>query len=112
MRFTTKLLTLSFVCSLGSLAGAADSPARLTLQAGDHVAIIGNTLAERLQHDGWFEARLHARFPQHKLAIRNLGFSGDELKLRIRSAGFGTPDEWLTRVQADVVRAIVGHGGA
>ena len=110
MRFTTKVLTLLLVCSLGSMAVAADSPARLTLQTGDRVAILGNTLAERLQHDGWFEARLHARFPEHKLAIRNLGFSGDELKLRIRSAGFGTPDEWLTRVQADVVLAMFGHG--
>src|SRR5579864_8330723 len=31
----------------------------------------------------------------HQLVFRNLGFSGDELKLRLRSMDFGTPDQWL-----------------
>ena len=45
----------------------------------DHICIIGNTLAERMQYDGWLETLLHARFPKHDLVIRNLGFSGDEI---------------------------------
>src|SRR5262249_45634135 len=40
---------------------------------------------------------------------RNLGFSGDELTLRLRSAGFGTPDEHLSAVKADVVLAFFGY---
>ncbi len=36
-----------------------------------------------------------SRFPKHDLVIRNLGFSGDELTIRLRSADFGTPDQWL-----------------
>jgi len=71
-------------------------PATFTLNKGDHICIIGNTLADRMQHDGWLEAYLHARFPQHNLTIRNLGFSGDEIALRLRSADFGTPDQWLS----------------
>ena len=31
----------------------------------------------------------------HDLTIRNLGFSGDEINLRLRSQDFGTPDQWL-----------------
>ncbi len=77
---------------------SADTPkalAKLTLEHGDHICIIGNTLADRMQHDGWLETYFHSRFPQHDLTFRNLGFSGDELSLRMRSQAFGTPDQWL-----------------
>jgi putative heme-binding domain-containing protein len=67
----------------------------LELKKGDHICIIGNTLAERMQHDGWLETYIYSRFPQHDLVFRNLGYSGDELTVRLRSASFGTPDQWL-----------------
>jgi hypothetical protein len=54
----------------------------IEIKPGDHISIVGNTLADRMQHDGWLETDLQARFPEHKLVIRNLGFSGDELTLR------------------------------
>jgi glucose/arabinose dehydrogenase/lysophospholipase L1-like esterase len=66
------------------------------LRARDHVCIIGNTLAERMQYDGWLETVIQARFPKHELVFRNLGFSGDEIGTRLRSKNFGTPDEWLS----------------
>jgi putative heme-binding domain-containing protein len=68
---------------------------KLELQKGDHICIVGNTLAERMQHVGWLETRLHAEFPQHELVFRNLGYSADELTTRLRSRDFGMPDEWL-----------------
>jgi putative heme-binding domain-containing protein len=80
----------------------------LELQKGDHISIIGNTLADRMQHDGWLETLIQSRFPRHDLVFRNLGFSGDELTLRLRSAGFGSPDEWLTRCKTDVIFAFFG----
>lgn len=100
--------------------------ATFALQPHDHVCIIGNTLAERMQYDGWLETTLHARYPQHELVIRNLGFSGDTVDVRLRSKNFGTPDEWLsgqpqpiggydenrfehTDTQADVVFAFFGY---
>ena len=46
----------------------------LELKKGDHICIIGNSLAERMQHDGWLETLIHARFPKHELVFRNLGF--------------------------------------
>lgn len=74
------------------------SAATLELKKGDHICIIGNTLAERMQHFGGLEARLHSRFPQHELVFRNLGFSADEVDpgKRLRSMDFGTPDQWLS----------------
>ena len=44
-----------------------------------------------------------------ELTIRNLGFSGDELTVRLRSANFGTPDEWLTHTNTDVILAFFGY---
>src|SRR5262249_8817692 len=41
--------------------------------------------------------------------FRHLGFSGDELTIRLRSAGFGTPDQWLTTTRADVIFAFFGY---
>lgn len=75
----------------------------------DRIGIIGNTLAERMQHDGYLEATLHAAYSKHQLTIRNMGFSGDELTVRLRSSNFGSQDDWLTRTQADVVFAFFGY---
>ncbi|MBI2948803.1 MAG: HEAT repeat domain-containing protein [Verrucomicrobia bacterium] len=77
---------------------AATGAENLTLNKGDHICIIGNTLADRMQHFGWLETLLQARFPKHELVIRNLGFSGDELITRLRSMDFGKPDEWLSGI--------------
>jgi putative heme-binding domain-containing protein len=62
-----------------------------------------------MQHDGWLETYFHSRFPQHDLRFRNLGFSGDELTTRLRSEGFGSPDEWLTFHKTDLVLAFFGY---
>src|SRR4029077_19239611 len=67
----------------------------LELKPGDHICVVGNTLAERMQYFGWLETRLVSRLPPHDLVFRNLGYSGDEITVRLRSRDFGTPDEWL-----------------
>jgi len=90
-------------------AEAAEPSSQFGFHTGDHVCLIGNTMAERLQHDGQFEAVFQTRFREHKLSFRNLGFSGDELNLRLRSQDFGTPDAWLTKCEADVVFAFFGY---
>jgi putative heme-binding domain-containing protein len=87
----------------------APPPPRWELLPGDHISLIGNTLAERMQHDGWLETYLCSRFPSHDLVVRNLGFSGDELSLRLRSQDFGSPDNWLRANKTDVVFAFFGY---
>ena len=105
------VLALSTTVSLPRLPAAEQSSpsANLEIRKGDHISLIGNTLADRMQHDGWLETYLQARFPRHELTIRNLGYSGDELTVRLRSADFGTPDEWLSRTKTDVVFAFFGY---
>jgi putative heme-binding domain-containing protein len=90
-------------------AGPAPTPARLQVGPDDRITIIGNTLADRMQHDGWLESFFQSRFPAYKLVFRNLGFSGDELTVRLRSEGFGSRDEWLTRLNTDIVFAFFGY---
>jgi putative heme-binding domain-containing protein len=79
------------------LAAAPASAARLELAEGSHVCIIGGGVADAMQHTGWLETLLHSRFPKHRLVIRNLAYDGDEIDpaKRMRSADFGTPDQWL-----------------
>src|SRR5215218_928548 len=84
------------LAALESTSARSTTAAPFVLRQGDHVCIIGNTLPERLQYDGWLDTLLHARYPRHDLVIRNLGFSGDEIATRLRSKNFGTPDEWLS----------------
>ncbi len=89
---------------------AAGSPApTLEIHQGDHICLIGNTLADRMQHDGWLETYLYSRFPKDDLVVRDLGFSGDELTFRQRSANFGSPDDHLSFNKADVVFAFFGY---
>ena len=95
------------------IASAADSQTpSLELRRGDHVVYIGNTMADRMQHHGWLETYLHALHPDHELNFRNLGFAGDEVKTRPRSADFGSPDQWLAKCEADVVFCFFGYNEA
>ncbi len=83
----------------------------LDIKHGDHICLIGNTLADRMQHDGWLETYLYARFRDADLVVRDLGFSGDEIEggKRLRSAGFGSPDQHLEFSKADVIFAFFGY---
>src|SRR5438552_3297192 len=75
-------------------AGGADGKI-LEVKPKDHISIIGGTLADRMQHDGWLETFFYSRFPTYDLVFRNLGFAADGIKesLRLRSNNFGTPDQ-------------------
>ena len=41
---------------------AADSK-NFEIRQGDHISLIGNTLADRMQHDGWFETYFRSGSP-------------------------------------------------
>ncbi len=53
----------------------------LSFNDADRISIVGNALADRMQHDGWLETLIQAHFPDRHLTIRNLGFAGDELSV-------------------------------
>ena len=92
----------------GSRPRAAEPAAPFQLHDKDHICIIGNTLAERMQYDGWLETMLHARFPQHDWSSAISGSAATKSRTRLRSKNFGTPDEWLSG-QGDADRRLRGE---
>src|SRR5271170_3904144 len=105
MKFKSIALALTL---LGASVGRGQQTPAPELKPGDHVAIIGGTLADRFQHSGWLETYLYARYPDCNLVFRNLAVPADEVALRHRPADFGTQDDWLTKAQADVIFAFFG----
>ncbi|TWT34367.1 PVC-type heme-binding CxxCH protein [Blastopirellula retiformator] len=103
---------LSLLACLTLLVVADANAQSLTLNQGDHVSIIGNTTADRMQHHGWLETYVHALHPELDLTFRNLAFPGDELKVRPREDNFGSADQWLGKNQTDVVFAFFGYNEA
>jgi hypothetical protein len=81
--------------------------ASLEIQQGDHVVWIGNTFAERMQYFGEIESRLHARYPEHDLVVRNLAWSADTVSLRPRPKDFGDVHHYLSEVKADVIPGLL-----
>lgn len=94
------LAVLGQMCLLAQTGGE--------IERGANVSIIGNTLADRMQHHGWLESLIHRAYPEKELRFRNLGFSGDEIVTRLRSANFGSPDQWLEKMETDVIFAFFG----
>ena len=82
--------------------------AQIELKPGDHIAILGNALPDRSQHYGWLETMLTQANADKDLIFRNLAFSGDEVQTWHRIDGFGSRDEWLAKVKADVIFAFYG----
>ncbi|MDB6073506.1 MAG: putative rane-bound dehydrogenase, partial [Verrucomicrobiaceae bacterium] len=99
------LLTFLFVAVVSAV-----EPPKLELHENDHICLIGNSLAADMSKPGHnhFEALLYQRFPKLNLAVRNLAWPADEVALRPRTDGFGTPDENLAFSKADVVIAFFG----
>ena len=105
-RMKNRLLPLLLAASTSALLAAP--PAKLELQQGEHIAIIGSGLADRMQHDGTLEAFVHKALPQHDISFRNLGFAADEVASRMRSDDVPKTEEWLAKAKADVVLAFWG----
>uniref|UniRef100_UPI0037832DB8 SGNH/GDSL hydrolase family protein n=1 Tax=Prosthecobacter sp. TaxID=1965333 RepID=UPI0037832DB8 len=91
------------------LLAACALHAQVELKSGDSIAILGNALPDRSQHFGWLETLLTQANADKDLTFRNLAFSGDEVQTWHRIDNFGTRDEWLAKVKADVIFAFYGY---
>ena len=63
-------------------------PAPFKFQKGDTVALVGNGLADRMQHDGWTETLIQSATPGMELQFRHMGLTGDRPNKYPRSRGF------------------------
>ena len=131
-----EILSKATTSSLVGAAPATNTAATLKLAPNSNITIIGNGLASRMLKFGDFETELQVRYPEAKLIIRNIGdegntpafrphpgrskegqfaFPGGEKLVRqdflFHTGGKGTfdsPDQWLTKLKADVVIACFG----
>lgn len=130
---------ISIISCLGvitlSLSGCSESSSPpLNVQKGSRVVLIGNNLGSRMMNFGHFETEMHVRYPDSLLLIRNMCDGGDTPGFRPHSGRnspwafpgaekfqtelahpsgseghFETPDQWLTRLQADIMLAFFGY---
>lgn len=126
------VLLLGFESAIGQ-----PSSDRLRMQDESHIVLVGNNLCARMMNYGHFETEIYLRFSGSRLTVRNMcdggntpGFrphSGrpspwafdraetfyDELARESGSVGhFERPNEWLMRLQADVIVAFFGYSEA
>jgi len=119
---------------LAALAFQCSQKPKMDLEPNSRIALIGNNLGSRMMDYGSFETEMHLRYPDKNLFIRNMSDPGDTPGFRPRSGtndpwafpgaedfqdeyatpsgseGFlEKPDQWLTRLQADIIIAFFGH---
>ncbi len=105
----------------------------LHIAKNSRILLIGNNLGSRMMNYGYFETEMQVRYPDSLLFIRNMCDGGDtpgfrphsgrvspwafpgaekfqtELANNSGSEGhFETPDQWLTRLKADIIIAFFG----
>ena len=128
-------ITVVLIATVSVLYAAFQSPAPpLEVEAEATIALVGNNLCSRMMNYGPFETKVHLRYPDKQLRIRNLCDPGNtpgfrphagrpspwafpgaeafytELARASGSVGhFETPDEWLMRLQADLVIGFFGY---
>lgn len=91
------------------LATILPASAQLPLQKDDTVCLIGNALADRMQHDGWVETVLQSQLAGQNITFRNLAVSGDTVTSLPRSKGVPSVETILAHSKADVVFAFFGY---
>ena len=84
-------------------------PSPFAFKKGEVVAILGNGLPDRMQHDGWMETLLQSQLPDQQVRFRNLSSSGDRPNSFPRSSGMPSITTYLQHVKADVVFAFFGY---
>jgi putative membrane-bound dehydrogenase-like protein len=76
--------------------------------SGERIALVGNSLAERMNLFGHFEALLHTRFPRHELVVRNFAWPCDTVDLRQRPSNYTVIDDPLHVFGADTYLCFFG----
>jgi mono/diheme cytochrome c family protein/glucose/arabinose dehydrogenase/lysophospholipase L1-like esterase len=104
------------------------------LRKDSHIVLIGNNLGARMMNFGYFETEMHLRYPDSLIFIRNICDGGNTPGFRPHAARvspwafpgaekfqtelshysdsqghFETEDQWLTRLQADIIIAFFGY---
>ena len=102
-------LVLMWAILLFSTDSLAQADVPFEFQQDDVVAIFGNGLADRMQHDPWVETVLQSQLAGKNVRFRNMSFSGDMVNQRPRNKGFTNDTEYLQHVAPTVVWIMYGY---
>jgi putative heme-binding domain-containing protein len=80
----------------------------LSFEKHERIAIVGNSLGERMNLFGHFEAMLHSRFPKHELVVRNFAWPCDAVDNRQRPNNYTVIDDPLKVFQPDTFLCFFG----
>lgn len=70
-----------------------DAQTSFGLRSGERIALVGGSLAERMNLFGYFETLLHTRFPDQQLVFRNFGWPADEVGNQQRPDNYSRIDD-------------------
>ena len=104
MKKTIALLLFSLVA-----LGAAEKSPQVEFKQRERIALVGNSLGERMNLFGHFETLLHARFPQKELVVRNFSRPADEVGIRQRPNDYTFLDDPLQVFGADTFICFFGY---
>ncbi|MCM2374628.1 PVC-type heme-binding CxxCH protein [Aporhodopirellula aestuarii] len=103
------LLWIASVLSVFVVSPFAFAAEPFRFEKNDVVAVYGNGLADRMQHDPWVETVLQSELEGMNVRFRNMSFSGDMVNKKPRSKGFTNDDEYLQHVAPSVVFSFYGY---
>jgi putative heme-binding domain-containing protein len=106
--FCISLLAATFAAASPAACVFANPP-QLELKPHDRIALVGNSLAERMRLYGNFEALLHLRFPTHNLVVRNFGWPSDEVGVQQRPNDYTAIDDPLAVFAPNVLICFFGY---
>lgn len=109
LRWRIRSLAAALLLALTVPTTCAQQQAGFEFRQDDVVAIFGNGLADRSQHDPWVEAALQTHLKGLNVSFRNMSFSGDIVNRRPRNKGFTNDTEYLQHVAPDVVFIMYGY---
>jgi putative heme-binding domain-containing protein len=84
------------------------SPLPLRFHPHERIALVGNSLAERMNLFGHFESLLHARFPRHELVVRNFARPADAVDIRQRPMSYTELGDPLQVFRPDTLLCFFG----
>lgn len=128
------VLLLIAVSAFQSNRGLTNTVEPLAVKEGAHIMLLGGNLGSRMMNYGHFETEMQVRYPNDRLYIRNMCDGGDTPGFRPHASRntpwafpgaekfqteyannsaseghFDYPDQWLTRLKADVIVAFFGY---
>lgn len=135
LRSNTIFILIAILTALFSIQCNRSDRPTAEVKKGMHIVLIGNNLASRMMNFGYFETELHLRYPDSNLFVRNMGDGGNTPGFRPHSSRnspwafqgaaefqpedldnpsdsqgfFDTEDQWLSRLEADVILAFFGY---